>query len=660
MKQILFLGLTLLLTVLQPSLYGKTKLKIVTQLSVNSTNNLEKICWFSAEKGRWPAEGNRVLPWSSSYPIPQKFWQTATNPITKAPEKRGFMVLGALKNGEFALIWTLPEFKEDSARVSWLEADKNGYLNIKSNALGSEGNLPFGRCLYVRGASLSEIFKVAGQKINQLFPLQSRREKELPEPFHYLGWCTWEQFKKNINEKLLVSTAKKLIESPLPIRWMLIDDGFQTQQALQLKSFVPDPHKFSNGWEKLISQRNEKLKWFGLWHCYYGLWKGISTKNDFPDSVNKLLFKHNGRLYPGKDAASTEKFYDKFMGSVSEAGFDFVKIDVQCEYLKNLYKAKNPVQRQYWSSLALNKACRNHKLDLMNCMAMGPATSFLTEQSQTTRCSIDYKHGDLDMARSHLWQSYHNTLWLGQNMYPDHDMFHSSDKICGDIMARSKAVSGGPIYLSDVPEQFKPENIWPLVMKDGKILQPAAPAFPVEASCFVDPLNEKQLYKVVAPLNTKSAVVINYNLFQKKIAISGQVKQKDFLEAMTAIEQKAVAELPLVAYSWNRESGQKLTKDRPMSVNLTGFSDDLVLVTAVEQDWSVVGATDKYLAPLMVKEYKTERSSLRIELHESGTFVFWSNPELPDPKCKNGNAVVKLQNGFWKILNCPVQVTITR
>lgn len=638
----------------------EAEVRMESKLTTQVTAGLQKICWFSAETGRWPAEGNRVLPWVTAYPVTDGFWKKATNPITKAPGKRGFLVIGRYDNGDFGVIWPLPVFKKEMATVSWLETDAAGELVLRGSTLGKMPKSVSGRCLVLRGKSLTALFDQAGQFLVKEFPVQPRHKKVYPKPFRYLGWCSWEQFKKNINEDLLVNAADQITKSPLPIRWMLIDDGFQIQQGLKLKSFAPNTQKFPKGWETLMAMRNEKLKWMGLWHCFFGLWQGIDRNNQFSADVNKLLMAHNGRLYPGKDPKSTAQFYQAFMKSVADYGFDFVKIDVQCEYLKQLMDADRPVLRQYWSSRALNQACAANQLDLMNCMAMGSATSFLTDQTPTTRCSIDYKLGDLNMARSHLWQSYHNTLWMASMVYPDHDMFHSSDPGCGGVMARSKAVSAGPVYLSDAPHHFNAENIWPLVEKDGLLLRPEAPAFPVAESVLLDPLNEPVLYKVAAPLKNGSAVVVGYNLFCGKKTVTGEVTLENYREALAMAGLKLPQNSAQTIFSWNQNRGQVLSEKSPFSIKIVNFGDELTLINPIRAGWSVVGITDKYLSPLMVVSQKTVADQLEVVLKESGKLVIWSDPTQNPPKLKSGGTLKSLGDGFWEITEASGKVILTR
>ncbi|MFP4027964.1 MAG: Sip1-related alpha-galactosidase [Candidatus Brocadiia bacterium] len=99
-------------------------------------------------------------------------------------------------------------------------------------------------------------------------------------------------------------------------------------------------------------------------------------------------------------------------------------------------------------------------------------------------------------------------LWLGPTVWGDHDMFHSSDTFAGRMMAVSKAVSGGPIYLSDDPDDFNPGHVWPLCDADGRLFGPLAPAVPLPRSADIDPFDHPKPYLVAAPLPNKAAAIV--------------------------------------------------------------------------------------------------------------------------------------------------------
>ena len=75
-------------------------------------------------------------------------------------------------------------------------------------------------------------------------------------------------------------------------------------------------------------------------------------------------------------------------------------------------------------------------------------------------------------------------------------------------MARSKAISGGPVYLSDSPSDFIPDNILPLIDESGKIFRPSAPAIPTLESILTNPLQSGKDYRVSAPTGDEAVSII--------------------------------------------------------------------------------------------------------------------------------------------------------
>ena len=104
---------------------------------------------------------------------------------------------------------------------------------------------------------------------------------------------------------------------------------------------------------------------------------------------------------------------------------------------------------------------------------------------------------------------------MGQTIWPDHDMLHSSDARLGRLMAVSKAMSAAPIYLSDPPKDFVDDYISPLAFSDGEILRPMAPGTSLPKSLFNNVLTGDGVYYVIAPLTETSAAVVAYSLSNK-------------------------------------------------------------------------------------------------------------------------------------------------
>ena len=464
-----------------------------------------------------------------------------------------------------------------------------------------------------------------------------------------LGWCSWEHFKKKIDSDKLVHAVETIEESGLPIRWVLVDDGFQIQQGLSLKSFAPNPETFPDGWDPLLSMRkDDKIKWFGLWHSYMGLWRGIHKKNDFGDLQDDFI-PFGKQLGPGKSKEGAQRFYDAFIGSVSDYGFDFVKIDNQSLYNGLQKNVDSGVSINSWTTEALENAVKSKMPQgMINCMAQGTPQVLGTRYSAVARVSIDYKLKDLAKAKAHIEQSFVNTLFQGQTVWPDHDMFHSSDPDCGQLMAISKAMSGAPIYLSDNPSDFTDKFIRPLAFRDGKLLRPTAPGFPLPDSVMLDVYKSKKAFRVIAPLANQCAAIVTYNLYHPgDETIKTQITAEDYVHASGMSQPyEGPWSLPpegLVLFDWQKGSGQKLDSAYP--IELTGFSDSLLLLAPVKNGWAVIGQRDKYLSPAAVESVEATDSSVTIKTVEGGPLVVWSAEGKPTAE---GVEAKDLGNGFWQ------------
>lgn len=629
----------------------------------------QSFCWFSADSGRWPGDGNRVLPWFGQA-APGNLLDSKPNPSTAKPGDHAMFALFHLKDGNFMAV--LPVATPDS--LAWLKLDGNGHFLVESGTLGTSTAKP--QPVLAITAVDQDLYRACSAVWNKALSLPflkgktfPREKKTYPEPFKYLGWCSWEQYKKNISSRLLEQTARQLEASPVPVRWMLVDDGFQTQEGLKLISFQARQDQFPQGWEPLMKHKSPKLKWMGLWHCYYGLWNGIHPRHKLDaQTARGLVHTTKGKILPGDGPGGAGAFYTPFLQSVKDAGFDFVKMDVQAEYLKHADGLDNPVHHNTKCSEALEQACRKVGLNLVNCMAQGTVNIQNTRHSAVTRCSIDYKLGDEAMGKSHILQSYANTLWLGQAAWPDHDMFHSTDPASARLMAISKAVSGGPVYLSDPADKLNPEHIMPLAWSDGLLLRPLAPAVPLPDSVFLDALNQNRLYRVIAPLAARSAAVVLYNLKHPSPAepVRGKISLADYKNAAPLLNGRAAEAyqtLPaegIAAYS--AEGGRALTTAQPeLDVELTGFKDRLFIMAPIVRGWAVIGRGDKFLSPCALTaapEYGAD--SLHFRVKESGPVIVWRGKG----SVKAANAPVKnLGNGFYElqfpVSDRPLDVTVT-
>lgn len=573
---------------------------------------------------QWPNNTNRLLPWMFDLlkDITQENYPSI--PSNARPSTLGDALLLQLSNGEYLFVKAVA----GDNSLSWFQANTDGTLTLYVSTLGKDpltGQVPL--LLIQKSQTVYHVFNDAYHSLmtdKTVSSLQKREDKKYFEGFDYLGWCTWEHYHFNIDETKILNDIDAIEASGIPVRYILIDDGHIANEKRRLTSLTPDKQRFPNGWTRIMNRKqDDKIKWMGLWYSLSGYWMGISADNDFPKEIQQTLYPCNDCLLPGISTDNIETFYEYYIHTMKKNGFDFLKIDNQ-SFTLPLYMGNSQAVRQAKDcNLALERQIHNAQMGLMNCMAQNVINTDHTLHSAVTRVSIDYKKYDENMAKSHLFQSYTNTLLLGQTVWPDHDMFHSSDTVCGSLMARSKAISGGPVYLSDSPDEFISENILPLVDEHGKIFRPSAPAIPTPESILTNPLQSGESYRVFAPTGDEAVSIICYNLntslaYQE---IKTYLKPDDYsLRENTTNSSTSIPDR-ILAFNWKEQTAGILTASKEMK--LKGFNDCLFHLCPIRQGWAVIGIQEKYLSPATVQILARTNDTLTLDVLCTGTLRVW-------------------------------------
>ena len=96
---------------------------------------------------------------------------------------------------------------------------------------------------------------------------------------------------------------------------------------------------------------------------------------------------------------------------------------------------------------------------------------------------------------------------MGNFIHPDWDMFQSTHP-CAAFHAASRAISGGPIYVSDTVGKHNFDLLKTLVLPDGSILRCEYYALPTKDCLFEDPLHDGKTMLKIWNLNKVSLLAI--------------------------------------------------------------------------------------------------------------------------------------------------------
>lgn len=175
--------------------------------------------------------------------------------------------------------------------------------------------------------------------IQQVLGQSLRRESCKAESVYdaHLGYCTWNAFMKDVSYDLVLSSLDSLLTHGIPVRYIVIDDGWQTERDSLLQSFEANPHKFPLGLRGSIAkfrQLHPEIKVFCVWHTLWGYWRGVDPSS-LLGAQFKVISVPRGRKYgfeSGPDAhivsgVDIKPFYESFYAFLADAGVDMVKVD---------------------------------------------------------------------------------------------------------------------------------------------------------------------------------------------------------------------------------------------------------------------------------------------------------------------------------------------
>lgn len=453
--------------------------------------------------------------------------------------------------------------------------------------------------------------------------MKMRNERKYPEALEYLGWCSWDAFQIRVNHEGLLEKAKEFKDKGVPIGFAIIDDmwgdapnleNYQTEMdfgdmvramhASPLRNFEGAPKRFPKGMKAAVSDLHESgIKNIGIWFPTTGYWWGVEKGSPLEEELKDVLVtSETGRIVASPEKERTEKYFDILCGKTKDFGADFVKIDNQGFHINYRNMASFGQSAGAVQSAIESATEKYFGGALINCMGMPSECLFNRKESAVCRCSDDFIPEDRAWFLKNVLQCSYNGLMQGQYHVNDWDMWWTDD---GQAVKNSlcRAISGGPVYVSDKLGRTNPEILKPMALSNGRILRGDESAKP-SADCLIgDPTVGNKIFKIYNRVGDCGVVAV-YNINAKDESVSGSVGACDM-------------RLPEGRYAYYEFFGRKggiLERGETLDVTLPS-GDDFKLYTFVPltDGVAVMGRTDLFMG---VKAAK--RDGKRVSLAEGG------------------------------------------
>ncbi|KAI1760524.1 glycoside hydrolase family 36 protein [Hypoxylon sp. FL1150] len=285
-----------------------------------------------------------------------------------------------------------------------------------------------------------------------------------------LGYCTWNALGQRLTDEKIIDAVEALSKDRINISTLIIDDNWQDidyegddQYQYGWKGFEAEPTGFPRGLKDTVSRIRSKhpnIQSIVVWHALLGYWGGISAGGELAKTYKTVQVDREDSNAQGpmivickKDVG---KFYNDFYKFLSDCGIDGVKTDVQ--YMVDTWVSaehRRELTEKYLDTWMV-AALRHFSIRAISCMSQAPQHLFHQQLPRNRPVMLVRNSDDFypDIPDSHPWHIFcnaHNSLLTQHlNTLPDWDMFQTDHEFAG-FHAAARCLSGGPIYITDVP-----------------------------------------------------------------------------------------------------------------------------------------------------------------------------------------------------------------
>ncbi len=270
---------------------------------------------------------------------------------------------------------------------------------------------------------------------------------------------------------------------------------------------------------------------------------------------------------------------------------------------------------------ALDHSVRQH-FDgrLINCMSATMEAAYLAAGSTVMRTSDDFYPERPAANAAHIFINAQTSFWFGEFMLPDWDMFQSAHP-AGAFHAAARAISGGPVYVSDPPDRHDFALLRQLVLSDGSVLRADLPGRPTRDCLFSDPRTDPILLKVFNR-NRDCGVVGLFNSHYH----AGSDARSTLTSAVSPADVEGLAGADFAAFAHQADRVWRCARDQRTPFSLAEGEWELVTYAPVEHGFAALGLADKFNSSgaIVSRRWDSAHRQCTIELRDGGTFIAWS------------------------------------
>ncbi len=465
-----------------------------------------------------------------------------------------------------------------------------------------------------------------------------REKRRYPDVFEYLGWCSWDALQIRVSEDGLAEKCEEFKAKNIPVKWAIIDDMwaeiaqfngavyhtrnemFNLMHDSSMYDFEASYTRFPQGLAHAIDRIHGYGIKVGMWHPTTGYWFGLDPNGVAYQKLAPYTYvAPEGEIIADWHEDKAFNYFNTMHRFFRSCGADFLKVDNQSmtnrfyRYVGTVGKVTHDWHRGLEASVGLN-----FDNTMINCMGMASEDMWNRPFSSISRCSDDFQPEDRPWFTKHILQCTYNSILQGQFYWNDYDMWWTDDTQA-EKNSLLRAVSGGPIYVSDEIGRSRPEILKPLAFSDGRILRCDRSGMPTADCLTVDPETSGKPLKIqniTTHEGGSAGVVAAFNITKDQNPAAGTVSPKDV--PGLAGEQFAV-------YEYFTGDCRVIGRDDEIPFTLRDIDDyRLFILVPIVNGFAAIGLIDKMIAPAAI----TAEIGESVRLYEGGRYAYVKDGEL--------------------------------
>ena len=542
--------------------------------------------------------------------------------LAQVPLETQFLLLD-LVGGEQVLIAPLL----DEAMRYTIEGSPDGLVLVGETGdafRGARGGLA---AYIARGTDPYQLAEQGARAVAARLPgCRLRTDKPLPDFIDRFGWCTWDAFYHAVDPTGIRAGLTSLRAAGAAVGFLIIDDGWQSTavQATgeeRLTSFRANA-KFDSSLAPTVRMAKEELgvSRVLVWHNIVGYWGGMdpgdlpgygaqTVARSFGQSLLQVqpLVNHPvwSQAVTRPDAGGIRRFYDDYHRHLASEGIDGVKVDSQAviEGVANGSGGRVVLTTAY--RRALEDSVHQHFHGrLINCMSHGTETWYLPGASNLNRGSNDFWPNDPTSHGLHIWTNAAVGLWFGAFQTIDWDTFQTRHAM-NWFHAAARAVSGGPVCISDKPGVHDPAVLRAVAMSGGRIPRALDPGRPGRSSLYGD-----------TPLLT----IVNRNRHGSVVGAFNREQTGATVAIRIGADELPVPITDLAAYGFRtREVARS-----GLALNLAPLEWEVVTLSPISDGLAIFGLAELLNPGGAITNLTWQDGACTIELADGGELVGWA------------------------------------